>query len=59
MIQCSIFVAIIELSMKVNGLMFVKNLLWCHLNLFSKAQMTKKEIKVAITWEPFGPRQTN
>lgn len=51
--------AVIELSMKVNGLMFLKNSLWCRLNFFSKAQMAEKEIKVAITREPFGPQQTN
>lgn len=54
--------AVIELSMKVNGLMFLKNSLWCRLNFFFfflKAQMAEKEIKGAITREPFGPQQTN
>lgn len=54
--------AIIELSIKVNGLMFLKNSLWCHLHIFFfflKAQMAEREIKVAITREPFGPQQTN
>lgn len=28
--------AVIELSMKVNGSMFLKNSLWCRLNFFFK-----------------------